>query len=71
MPAWGSGTPGDDLGTWHLVHFIRYLPRVTAEDLAEMRRLNPRSLVEIEKEKAVERFLAGEGGFGAGTAQVH
>jgi mono/diheme cytochrome c family protein len=71
MPAWESGTPGDDLGTWHLVHFIRHLPRVTAEDLAEMRRLNPRSPVEIEKEKEIERFLGGEGGFGAGAAQEH
>lgn len=61
MPAWGSGTPEDDLGTWGLVHFIRHLPRILAEELAEMRQLNPRSPAEIEKEREVERFLAGEG----------
>ena len=60
MPAWGSGTSEDDLGTWRLVHFIRQLPRVTAEELTEMRRLNPRSSAEIEREREVERFLAGE-----------
>ena len=60
MPAWGSGTPGEDLGTWHLVHFIRHLPRVTAEDLAEMRRLNPRSPEELDRERAIENFLSGK-----------
>jgi mono/diheme cytochrome c family protein len=62
MPAWGLGTPGDDLGAWHLVHFIRHLPRITAEELAEMRRLNPRSSAEIAREREVERFLDGKEG---------
>jgi len=26
MPAWGDGTPEDDLDSWRLVHFIRHLP---------------------------------------------
>jgi mono/diheme cytochrome c family protein len=62
MPAWGSGTPEDDLATWKLVHFIRHLPRITAEELAEMRRLNPRSPEEIRREQEIEQFLAGGGG---------
>lgn len=71
MPAWGSGTPGDDLGTWHLVHFIRHLPLVTAEELDEMRQLNPRSPAEIDKERAIERFLAGEGSPVEGSRHKH
>ena len=41
MPAWGA--PGDaDEETWALVHFIRRLPALTPDDLADMRRRNPR-----------------------------
>lgn len=61
MPAWGSGTPEDDVVTWGLVQFIRHLPLISAEELAEMRQLNPRSPAEIEKEREIERFLVGEG----------
>lgn len=71
MPAWGSGTPEDDLGTWGLVHFIRHLPRISAEELAEMRQLNPRSPAEIEKEREIERFLAGEGSPVTGSRHKH
>ena len=47
MPAWG----GDDAENWHLVHFIRHLPRVTPEEIEEMKRLNPKSADEIEEEE--------------------
>ena len=41
MAAWGDGSQtGEDLG-WKLVGFIRQLPKLTAEDLAEMKDLNP------------------------------
>lgn len=42
MPAWGTGTADGELASWHLVHFIRRLPRLTREELDEMRSLNPR-----------------------------
>ena len=71
MPAWGSGTPEDDLGTWGLVHFIRHLPRISEEELDEMRQLNPRSPAEIEKEREIERFLAGEGSPVEGSVHKH
>lgn len=61
MPAFGSGAPEADAGTWELVHFIRHLPRITPDELSEMRRLNPRSPAEIDREREIERFLAGEG----------
>jgi mono/diheme cytochrome c family protein len=41
MPAWGDGSPaGEELG-WKLVHFIRHLPKLTADELSEMESLNP------------------------------
>ncbi len=41
MPGWGG--PDSAEGSWHLVHFIRHLPRLTAEERARMEALNPRS----------------------------
>jgi hypothetical protein len=60
MPAWGRPGPEDDQETWELVHFIRHLPKLTAEELALMESLNPRSPKQIEEEEAIRRFLAGE-----------
>lgn len=57
MPAWGADTKEDDRVTWELVHFIRHLPRLTPEELAEMRGLNPKSREEYEEEEAERRFL--------------
>jgi mono/diheme cytochrome c family protein len=42
MPAWGDGSPvGEKIG-WQLVHFIRQLPNLTADQLAEMEQFNPK-----------------------------
>jgi mono/diheme cytochrome c family protein len=60
MPAWGSPGPEDDAETWELVHFIRHLPRLTAEEQKEMESLNPRSPKELEEEENIRRFLAGD-----------
>ena len=59
MPAWGKGGP-DDADSWKLVHFIRHLQHLTAEDLKAMAAANPKSPSELEEEKEDERFLAGE-----------
>lgn len=59
MPAWGQDTTEDDEEAWRLVHFIRHLPSLTADELAEMESLNPRSRKELEDEQAVREFLAG------------
>ncbi|WP_447599665.1 c-type cytochrome [Nitrospira sp. Nam80] len=60
MPAWGTGDPSEDTDSWKLVHFIRHLPRITQEELAEMKTLNPKTKHELEEEEAKERFLRGE-----------
>ena len=59
MPAWGNGTLEGERSSWQLVHFIRRLPKLTAEDLAEMEKFNPTSRAEIEEEKRIEDFLNG------------
>ena len=59
MPAWGEATPEDDAASWHLVHFIRHLPRITEQELNVMRSLNPRSPDEFREEEEQRRFLEG------------
>ena len=60
MPAWGGGTPEDDLESWKLVHFIRHLPKITAGELEEMNAMNPRTRKEFEEEEDMRKFLEGE-----------
>jgi mono/diheme cytochrome c family protein len=36
MPAWGDGTPEGERASWVLVHFIRRLPKLTADELRRM-----------------------------------
>src|SRR5262245_50825797 len=59
MPAWTTGTEKGRTATWHLVHFIRELPRLTPEQLDRMKGLNPRSPEEIRQEIEEEKFLQG------------
>ena len=56
MPAWGTKTGQDD-DSWTLVHFIRHLPSLTAEELADMKQFNPKSPAEMQEEKEEEEFL--------------
>jgi mono/diheme cytochrome c family protein len=59
MPGWGDGTVESTRATWALVHFIRHLPALTSEELAEMERLNPKSPEELQEMRAEENFLKG------------
>jgi mono/diheme cytochrome c family protein len=61
MPAWSTGTNDGETATWHLVHFIRRLPRLTPEELEEMETLNPKSPAEIRQQIEEEAFLNGGG----------
>jgi len=58
MPAWGGG--GNPEASWQLVHFIRHLPELTPEELAEMRTLNPKSPEEWRALDEDDSFLRGE-----------
>ena len=57
MPAFGQSD--NDTDSWKLVHFIRHLPTLTAEELQEMRTLNPKTPDELEEERQEREFLAG------------
>jgi mono/diheme cytochrome c family protein len=59
MPAWGNDTPESETAGWQLVHFIRHLPKLTPEEIAEMESLNPKSPAEIREQMEEEEFLKG------------
>jgi mono/diheme cytochrome c family protein len=56
MPAWGTGGTSDH-DTWHLVLFIRHLPKMTDEDMQDMKANNPRSPAEMKEEEMENEFL--------------
>jgi mono/diheme cytochrome c family protein len=58
MPAWG-GTNHDEMDSWKLVRFIRYLPRLSAQDELDMQKLNPKSPDELKEEQEENEFLNG------------
>jgi len=60
MPAWGTGTPEGERGSWGLVHFLRKLPSLTPDDIARMETMNPRSPQAFREEEEARRFLAGD-----------
>src|SRR5215207_2062265 len=60
MPGWGNGTAESAYGSWGLVHFIRHLPKLTPDEIAEMEALNPKTPEEWEEIQAEKAFLSGE-----------
>jgi mono/diheme cytochrome c family protein len=61
MPAFGDDASGKpDLDSWKLVHFIRYLPKISPEELETMKDMNPKSPDELKEEEAIKKFLEGE-----------
>ena len=60
MPAFGGGTAESAYGTWGLVHFIRHLPKITPEEIAEMEKLNPKSPAEWQQMQEEQEFLGVE-----------
>ena len=60
MPAWSTGTKEGETSSWHLVHFIRHLPKLTDEELALMEDLNPRTPAELRQREEEKKFLQGD-----------
>ena len=61
MPAFGEEAGNDqDKESWDLVHFIRHLPSMTDEELAEMKKMNPKSPMELAQEERMRKFLQGD-----------
>ena len=63
MPAWGMD--GKDEDSWKLVLFIRHLPQLSADEIKEMEKYNPKSDSERAEEQEEEDFLSGKS---AGTS---
>ncbi|HXD16295.1 MAG TPA: c-type cytochrome [Vicinamibacterales bacterium] len=59
MPGWSTGTKDGETSSWHLVHFIRHLPKLTEEELEHMASLNPKSPAEVRQDIEAEKFLQG------------
>lgn len=59
MPAWSTGTKEGETSSWHLVHFIRHLPKLTADEMARMEELTPRSAQQVRQEIEEQKFLQG------------
>lgn len=57
MPAWGGDSATGSDESWHLVHFIRHLPDLSAAELAEMVALNPKTPAQLADEDETRRFL--------------
>lgn len=60
MPSFSTETLAGEESSWHLVNFIRHLPKLSPEQLEEMAAMNPRPPAEIRQEMEAERFLQGE-----------
>jgi len=58
MPA--SGMPDNDQDSWTLVLFIRHLPHLAPDEIRDMERYNPKSIVEQEEEREEDEFLNGD-----------
>jgi mono/diheme cytochrome c family protein len=72
MPAFGEEGSGDgNTESWDLVHFIRHLPSITEEELAEMKKMNPRSPAELAREERMRKFLAGDDSSPADVGPEH
>ena len=50
-----------DAAAWKLVLFMRQLPNLTAAEIRDMERFNPRSDADREEEKDEQEFLNGGG----------
>lgn len=60
MPAWSTGTKEGETSSWHLVHFIRHLPKLTQDEVARMEDLNPRTPAEVRQREEEQKFLQGD-----------
>ena len=59
MPAWGDKSEESQHASWKLVHFLRHLPKLTAEEKLEMEALNPKAPDDRKEEQDDEQFLEG------------
>lgn len=72
MPAFGAANAGSqDDDSWKLVQFIRHLPKMTDEELARMKDMNPKSPADLKEEDEIRQFLEGNANQPSGEAHEH
>jgi len=73
MPAFGgTGSEHSDTdATWKLVHFIRHVPSLTAEERIEMEKYNPKGPEDREEEQKENDFLNGAPAKPASKSEQH
>ena len=71
MPAWSTGTKEGETSSWHLVHFIRHLPKLSDVEIAAMESLNPKSPEQVRQEIEAEKFLQGGDATPPSTTHEH
>ncbi len=72
MPAFGEEAGNDHNGeSWELVQFIRHLPAMTEEELAAMKKMNPKSPMELAQEEKIRKFLQGDDSPSPETGHEH
>jgi mono/diheme cytochrome c family protein len=72
MPGFGEEAGNDqNVESWELVHFIRHLPTITDEELAAMKKMNPKSPMELEREERMRKFLQGDDSQSLENAHEH
>ena len=60
MPGWSDGTAEGAQASWHLVQFIRRLPRLTDEEAAAIAARMPLSPADWRAREEERKYLAGE-----------
>jgi len=60
MPGFGDGSEESKAQNWHLVAFLRHLPKLAPEEKLEMERLNPKGPEEWREMEQDEQFLQGK-----------
>lgn len=59
MPAFGRSDNEHQEDSWELVRFIRHLPQITDEEIAQMKELNPKTPEDLKEEQEIQEFLEG------------
>ena len=59
MPAFGGSGNEQQEDSWELVRFIRHLPQITNEEIAQMKELNPKTPADFKEEEEMRQFLEG------------
>ena len=71
MPAFGEEGNEQDEESWALVHFIRHLPDLTDDEIAQMKKMNPKSPMEAAQEERLRKFLQGDDSQPADVSHEH